>query len=213
MKKIPIFIPLALVVFASQFHLKASEKDQVQELLKQGRVHFFDSNYADALQSFEKALAVAPQNLEAQLGRMDALGALRQPIDSLAKSASSKQTSPSEALILGANEKIWKRQFDEALADLNQAIEKDSNSYLGHFLAAFLHRRSRNFDQALVHLQKAFTIAPNFPETSYLMGEVYLAQGKTDEALRAFQRYLELVPKKGKRFDSVSATLARIGGR
>ena len=185
----------------------------LKDILITARHQFFDANYEASLATFDKALALDPTNLEAQLGKMDSLGALRKPTDSLAKSVSNKQTTPNDALILGANEKIWKRDFDGALSDLKQAISKDPKAYMAYFLAAFLERRTRKFEDALTHLNKAYELAPEFPETSYLLGDVYLAKGETDQALRAFQRYLEMVPSKGKRYDSVSATIRRIGGR
>jgi len=185
----------------------------VQELLITARVQFFDKDYEASLATFDKALSKDPDNLEAQLGKMDSLGALRRSVESLDKSVSGKQTTPNDALILGANQKIWSRDFDGALSDLKKAIQKDPKAYMAHYLAAFLERRKRNFDEALSHLNKAFELAPEFPETSYLLGDVYLAKGDTDKALRAYQRYLEMVPAKGKRYESVSDTIRRIGGR
>lgn len=201
------------ILAAGLVSLFGGDKGSLNQLLAEGRAQFFDNQYNEALAIFDKALSINPQSLEARLGKMDAMGALRQPIDNLAKSAGTKQTSPSEGLILGANEKIWKRQFDQALVDLNQALEENPKAYLAHFLAAFLHRRVRQFDQAVTHLNKAYELAPDFPETSYLMGEVFMAQGNTAEALKAYQRYLNMVPNKGKRYDSVTASIRRIGGR
>lgn len=213
MNQFPIKRTLTLALLFFVFLPSFAQKVSIDALLKEGRVHFFDKQYEQALASFEKALAIDAKSLEAQLGKMDALGALRRPIEGLAKNVSSKQTSRNESLILDANEKIWKRKFNEALSNLDQALEKNSKAYMAHYLAAFIHRRSRKFDQALDHLKKAQAIEPNFPETNYLLGEVLLATGKTDEALLAFQKYLEMVPQKGKRFDSVNATIAQIGGR
>ena len=206
-------ISLFAILLTGMISVFGGDKVAIGDLLTTARVQFFDKQYDAALATFEKAIAIDPQNLEARLGKMDTLGALRRPLEGLAKSAATKQTPPSEALILEANEKIWKRQFDPALVDLKQAIEKDPNAYLAHFLAAFLNRRTRQFDDALNHLNRAYEIAPKFPETSYLMGEVYMAKGNAAEALKAYQRYLSMVPNKGKRYDSVTTAIRRIGGR
>ena len=49
-----------------------------------------------------------------------------------------------------------------------------------------------NYDQAITNLQRSLEINPDFPLTSVLLGETYLAKGMYSQALRYYERYLAL---------------------
>lgn len=75
--------------------------------------------------------------------------------------------------------------WDEAERALRRAIELDSRAPRGRLDYALLsHRRGRN----------ALELDPSFPIAHTLLGHIYMGTGRTEEAIRHYERVAEIVP-------------------
>lgn len=69
-----------------------------------------------------------------------------------------------------------------ALEKLEEAITADANFKVAHLFAADIYKRSKDFEKAKLHLDKAWQIMPQDPRTAYALGETNLKIGKYGEA-------------------------------
>ncbi|HKP12377.1 MAG TPA: tetratricopeptide repeat protein, partial [Blastocatellia bacterium] len=79
-------------------------------------------------------------------------------------------------------------RFDEAVREINRAIELD---YLSPATSAQLGAilfRARRYDQAIPALQKALGLEPNFVVARIYLGACYLMQGRREEAIAEFKK-------------------------
>jgi len=85
-------------------------------------------------------------------------------------------------------------QLDEALADLNKAIDLSPKYADAYNNRGEVYRKKKKFDQALADFRRALEHDKNFPEAHYNMGLVLEAQKKSGVAARSFSEYLRLKP-------------------
>jgi tetratricopeptide (TPR) repeat protein len=85
-------------------------------------------------------------------------------------------------------------QFDEAIAQFQQALEIQPDIVAAHNnLGALLGRRGR-FDEAVAHYRKALEIKPDVAAAHYNLGNALAARGQFDEAIADFQQALQIQP-------------------
>ena len=116
----------------------------------------YDWDWAGAEASFQKALALEPQNSTVLLG------------------------ASSLAASLG--------RFDEAVALNRRAVEVDPLSVVAHVSMGVHAYYANQLELATDAYQKALAISPDDPEAHYLLGLVYLARSKPQQALAEFER-------------------------
>jgi tetratricopeptide (TPR) repeat protein len=85
-------------------------------------------------------------------------------------------------------------QYDDALADLNRAVELDSTKASAILNRGKLYGQTDRLDDALVEFNRAIEVDPNDDEAIACRGEVYRLMGRYDDALTEFDRALELDP-------------------
>lgn len=183
------------------------------ELIKQGRALVCDRKYAEAQNAFESALVAAPGNLEATIGKIDALGYLRKLSDVEAFIASQFASDPAKATIAGAYLKIWKRDYDGAAADLKNVAADGGDAYLVAYLSGYIQFIKKNWDQAIPQLEKAIQLNQSHSQSYFLLGDVYRIKDDAEKVTRYWGKYLEMVPKGNSCTDYVNDYLLKIGGR
>lgn len=115
-----------------------------------------------------------------------------------------------ESLFNKADEYIRARDFDRALAALNEAVKKDPNFPEAYFKAANLYKmmgdKAAMFDQ----LQKGMAVAPHSPAfaNSYFdVAELYFDRGNYQEARNNYNAYLKAKPKSTRQVEYVQNQL------
>ena len=95
----------------------------------------------------------------------------------------------------------WYRDLGGANALLERAVEHarnavnlDDQDNVCHDILGWIHLHRKEFELALFHKEKAATLAPNSPEQAACMGVTHTFLGNADQALRCFERALELDP-------------------
>ncbi len=82
------------------------------------------------------------------------------------------------------------RQLSDALELLHRAIRRDPDFVEAYLLAGDISRDMKNNEQAIEFYRKAMEINPStFPQALYILGTLYLAEGKYNKALEVFETY------------------------
>src|SRR5262249_46277013 len=87
-----------------------------------------------------------------------------------------------------------KRQYDEALAELQRALELQPNNVSALELSAYIHRRQGQWERALSEMIKCETRDPRNPQLVANIGGAYCSLRMWDEAKRAGLHALALDP-------------------
>jgi len=169
----------------------------------QGRDLYEKSLDTDSRAHFEKAISLDPNFAWAELALANATQNGKEFFDHLHKAvALADKASDGEKLLILAN---------EAAATGNRAKQKD---YLEQLLAAYPNDERANFylagyylgqqeyAPAIEHYKKATELAPDYSNAYNLLGYAYKQSGDYASSEKAFQRYIELLPKDPNPYDS-----------
>jgi len=122
------------------------------------------------------------------------------------------------------------RNMDEAIRQANKAIAVNANNLGGHQMLGRIYALKSGLnnqqldktvaERAIIELREVSRLAPNDAETWAVLGELYLALGRTDEAIKALTRWAAAPPAvsngfyqtiTGKRELTPDAAAARLG--
>jgi tetratricopeptide (TPR) repeat protein len=142
--------------------LLVAEPGSVDAIYYIGESYRMEGKFADAIKSFTKALDLNPNFAPAYLGR--------------ARTA------------LDANPK----DFRTAQADLEKAIAKDGNYGEAYLELALLHIKNQKPKDAIDLLVPLIQIMPSSPDLYLYLGQAYLANGNTSQALTNAEKVREL---------------------
>jgi Flp pilus assembly protein TadD len=83
-------------------------------------------------------------------------------------------------------------RFDEALAESQRALALDPLDVGMTYHLGLHYYNARQYEQAIIHLQKALEVKPNHSEVHGILGLVYEQMGRVDEAAAELGRCREL---------------------
>lgn len=87
------------------------------------------------------------------------------------------------------------KELDQALEDLNQAIQLNPNHSKAYFERGKVYFEQDKLDQALQNVNQAIHISSDYTEAYGIRGLVYLKQGKIKKALEEFNQIIQVNPK------------------
>jgi tetratricopeptide (TPR) repeat protein len=97
-----------------------------------------------------------------------------------------------------AVELLREREYDDALASLRAALDRDPrNPYAHHFMGA-AHFELGDFESARDAYEKALSFAPDYLGSAVGLGHALRMMGRLDEAQRAGERALAMAGKGAK---------------
>jgi tetratricopeptide (TPR) repeat protein len=156
-----------------------------------GRTKFNESGFADAVSSFEHALALRPKYVEAE----NNLGLAWRELNSPEKARAAFQAAidwqgdaPADAqpfLNLGtllADES----DFDHAIPHLLKAAALSPDNPKVHEELSQVYEAEKNLPQAQAELEKAVALAPNTSGLHFKLGQIYRNEGLRDRAQQEF---------------------------
>src|SRR5262249_5978360 len=88
-----------------------------------------------------------------------------------------------------------KRQYDEALTELQRAVELQPNNVSALELSAYIHRRQGQWERALAEMTKCEARDPRNPQLVGNIGAAYCSLRMWDEAKRGGLRALAIDPR------------------
>lgn len=175
-----------------------------------GRSMIFDRNFNKALTHFEGLLAKEPNNLEAILGKIDALQGMGKTTEAGAF-MQNKGASTADSLAAQAYLKMWQRDIPGAKSGADQALQQDPDHYMALYLKGYIAFREKKLDEAESLLKRSISANPNYSESYYLMGDIYRAKNDLTNLLKNWNKYLEMIPKQGSRFEYVNSMVQKLG--
>jgi tetratricopeptide (TPR) repeat protein len=193
---------IVALVAAASFTLYAdgtqSQSAEIQRRL--GEEFLAEGRYQDALDAFQRALAVASAD-EMRAARSGVVqSALRVAEFDLARIEAEKLVAASpkspEAIALYGDALWASGLFEEAEARYRDALAVAPDLARGHHgLARALAARSR-LPEAMNEAQTALKLAPRDLEIHHTVGAIYERMHKYEEAAGAFSNYVNLLPNK-----------------
>jgi eukaryotic-like serine/threonine-protein kinase len=85
-------------------------------------------------------------------------------------------------------------RFEESAAEMGRAVQQDPLNATWHAIWAAHLLDAKRFDQAIDEGLRATELEPNYFVAQHLLGEAYLASGRSNEAMSAFERAYQLAP-------------------
>lgn len=152
--------------------------------------------YAQAVEQYDKALALAPNYFEAWSNRGNALNGLKRYDEAIESFNAAIRLNPdfADAYTNRSVAMRHARRLEDALASANTSIRLNptaAEAYNNRGLALMaLHRRG----EALADFNKAIALKQSFSEALVNRGSVLRALGRSEEAVESFDRALAITP-------------------
>jgi tetratricopeptide (TPR) repeat protein/tRNA A-37 threonylcarbamoyl transferase component Bud32 len=185
---------LAVVDFTKAIALNA---DLGTAYVERAQIYRQRKQYDLAIQDYGRLIEQNPKNLQARANRAEVLLGLGKHAAARADFTSILDQAPRAAVIWRARAILnWQnlKDFDAALADFERFLElapKDAEAYRS--IGAILFGR-RQYPAALNSLQKALVLRPDYPDATWALAQVYLRQGKANEALKELDALVAKLP-------------------
>jgi len=125
----------------------------------------------------------------------------------------SEDETQSKHLVERANDLARQNKFPDALALLNQALEKNPRNGFAYSQQAKIYFSMRKPDQARQAIQQALALQPYQPDFLYVSGVIAAQQGKEDEALAEFEKVTQINPKEADAFFEIGKIRLQKGDR
>jgi tetratricopeptide (TPR) repeat protein len=119
----------------------------------------------------------------------------------------------SKHLVEQANDLARQNRFSDALALLDQALEKNPKNGFAYSQQAKIHFSMRRPEEARQAIQRALALQPFQPDFLYVFGVIAAQQGKQDEALAAFEKVTLINPKEADAFFEIGKIRLQKGDR
>jgi tetratricopeptide (TPR) repeat protein len=193
----------AVVCAAASYviHAEVTPQSQSAEIqLQLGNEYLAEGRYVDALDAFQRALAIVPpdQVRTARSGVIQA--ALRVAEFDLARSEAEKLVAASplspDAIALHADALWTSGLFQEAEARYQDALAIEPDLARGHHGLARAYAAQSRLDDAMAEAQTALRLAPRDLEIHHTVGSIYERMHKYEEAAAAYSNYVNLLPNK-----------------
>jgi serine/threonine-protein kinase len=171
---------------------------------------YLAEDYDQAIAHFTQALRDNPRNAQAyvgrswarankiEAGRLKAFEAADEWERVVADSTQAIRLDPDsgKAYAVRGKARAALGQVSEAMKDLDEAVRRAPHSAIVYFQRAQVADRFRVKDaKPLQDVTEAIRLNPDFAPAHTLQGELYLRQGRNDEAVRSCNRALALAPK------------------
>ncbi len=103
--------------------------------------------------------------------------------------------SGQEIALMTAGEAAAQRgNFAQAERNYLDAVAKSQGRVEAHVALANFYLSSKEREKAKEVLERASALQPQHPKVAYMLGKIYLTEGKVDQAIATFNKSLELYP-------------------
>jgi tetratricopeptide (TPR) repeat protein len=177
------------------FRSSTSSQDSVktlndgEQLLKKGR-------YAEAIQSFDRALAGQSGLVNAYLLRGRANSALNQSEAAIRDFTTAARLDPSsgDALVDRAGVRLQLKDYQAAIADCGEAIRRNPKISRAYLTRGMARREMGNLPQSLEDFDRAVELSPDV-DTYFQRATTYQLLGKHPQALADLDQVIILLPR------------------
>jgi tetratricopeptide (TPR) repeat protein len=169
----------------------------VKEIIHQGMSLMREKQYSQAIEQFNKAIAVAPKSISPYVLRGNAFMAMKDPGKAVASFDEAMTVMPREPVFYFSRGRIYfmMKQYDKTMDDLNTALGLKPD-YINALIAkARVYKQQNNFPAAIAELQKALQFHRQDYSVFCELGMVYQRSKRNKDALKAFSSAIELKPE------------------
>ena len=194
-------------------NIDPKDKMAVWNEIQVGLSEFKDGNYAAAVRDFEK-LRISNDEI---LLIYDYLGSCYMSMQQW----SNAQKVYSEALKRGYDSSLIRtnlgisyyqiKQFDRAQQELEKAVALDVVNVSAQYRLGDVLRTRGDLEKAAEHYQRALEINPRFFYAANGLGMTYAAMKKDEDALRYFQKSVEMAPENALGYFNLAVQLDHMG--
>lgn len=174
----------------------ATPAAEVRQLLTSGQAALDANNLAGAEKYYRDAVAADPKSADAQFGLGNVL--VRQGRLSEAEAAykAALALDPNHSAAHANLGVVYYQQGNMAAAagSFQAALRIKPNDAPTVYLLAAVRIQEGNLAEAEKLLNQAKGLDPNLPEVYYGLGVVYKLRGQKDQAIAAFEKFLEIGP-------------------
>jgi tetratricopeptide (TPR) repeat protein len=166
----------------------------------------------EALQHFDKALALDPEFASAELGRANTSPTAKEFFEHLKKAtALAPKSSNGEKLLILANQAGANGVVEIQKEYLDQLVTAYPNDERAQFNLGNYYFGQQDLEQALARYKKTAELAPNYSQVYNLMGYCLRQKGDYADSEAAFKKYIELIPNDPNPYDSYAELLLKMG--
>ncbi|MGA0201212.1 MAG: tetratricopeptide repeat protein, partial [Prochlorotrichaceae cyanobacterium] len=167
---------------------------------QQGQAALNAQNYSSAIESFDRAVGIDPNNAEVYLIRATAYLALNRYDNAIADYEKAQKLNPALSSRLASDlARAYQARggtpstnSQPSLADYTRAIELNPRDAMAYYQRGTLYSAQQDYNSALRDFDRAIELADN-PAFAYTgRGTVYYKQRNYDAALRDLDRAIEL---------------------
>jgi tetratricopeptide (TPR) repeat protein len=166
----------------------------------------------EAIQHFDKALALDPEFAAAELGRANTSPTAKEFFEHLKKAVElAPKSSNGEKLLIMANQAGANGVTEIQKEYLDQLVTAYPTDERAQFNLGNYYFGQQQLDQALEHYKKTSELAPNFSQVYNLMGYCLRQKGDYPASEQSFKKYIELIPNDPNPYDSYAELLLKMG--
>jgi tetratricopeptide (TPR) repeat protein len=166
----------------------------------------------DSIAHFEKAASLDPNFALAELSLANSAPTGKEFFEHLGKAVSlAGKASDGERFLILATEAGANNNPVKQKEYLDQLVAAYPNDERAHFNLGGYYFGQQDFPQAIEHYKKATEIAPSYSPAYNILGYAYRQNADYANAEKAFQKYIELIPKDPNPYDSYAELLLKEG--
>jgi len=178
----------------------------------QGRDNFEKLLITDSIAHFQKAVSLDPNFAWAELALANSAPTGKEFFEHLHKAvALAEKASNGEKLLILATEAGANANTVKQKEYLDALVAAYPNDERAHFNLGGYYFGQQDYGKAIEHYRKATELEPGYTTAYNLLGYANRQNGDFAAAEKAFQKYIELIPKDPNPYDSYAELLLKMG--
>jgi tetratricopeptide (TPR) repeat protein len=149
--------------------------EQAEKCFKQGNTYYSQQEYEKAIESFNKAIELNPDYVEAYF----CLGKIY------------------------SQWRYYDEHHEKTIESFNKAIELNPDYVEAYFCLGKAYYLKCEYDKAIESLNKAIELNPNYEDAYLYLGDVYNLKDEYDKAIEFFNKLIKLNPNHASSYDEL----------